>query len=66
MAYTDASESEFGIPARTFTSFRAAAQEAALSRVYGGIHYKNACITGSMSGRKIGQLVNEKLKLKIK
>ncbi|MDB5127603.1 vanadium-dependent haloperoxidase [Mucilaginibacter sp.] len=66
MAYTDASESEFGIPARTFTSFRAAAQEAALSRVYGGIHYKNACIIGSMSGRKIGQLVNERLKLKIK
>jgi hypothetical protein len=66
MAYTDASESEFGIPARTFTSFRAAAQEAALSRVYGGIHYKNACIIGSMSGRKIGELVNERLKLKIK
>ncbi|MBB5397593.1 vanadium-dependent haloperoxidase [Mucilaginibacter sp. AK015] len=66
LAYTDASESEFGIPARTFTSFRAAAQEASMSRVYGGIHYKNACIIGNMSGRKIGELVNQKLHLKIK
>lgn len=66
LAYTDASESEFGIPARTFTSFRAAAQEAAMSRVYGGIHYKIACIEGNMSGRKVGQLVNERLHLKIK
>ncbi|MCO5934357.1 vanadium-dependent haloperoxidase [Mucilaginibacter sp. RB4R14] len=65
-AYTDASESEFGIPARTFTSFRAAAQEAGLSRVYGGIHYKMACVAGNMSGRKIGRLVVEKLHLKIR
>lgn len=66
IAYTDSSETEFGIPPRSFPSFRDAAQEAALSRVYGGIHYKNACIIGNMSGRKIGDLVNEKLKLKIK
>jgi hypothetical protein len=66
IAYTDSSESEFGIPARTFQSFRAAAQEAAMSRVYGGIHYKHACVIGNMSGRTIGRLVNEKLKLKIK
>jgi hypothetical protein len=66
LVYTDNSESEFGIPARTFRSFRDAAQEAAMSRVYGGIHYKNACITGNMSGRKIGDLVVEKLHLKIK
>lgn len=66
IAYTDNSEAEFGIAARTFPSFRAAAQEAAMSRVYGGIHYKVACIEGNMLGRKIGQLVNQKLQLKIK
>lgn len=66
VAYTDSSETEFGIPARSFKSFRAASQEAAMSRVYGGIHYKVACATGSISGRKIGELVNEKLQLKIK
>jgi len=66
IAYTDSSESEFGIAPRTFPSFRSAAQEAALSRVYGGIHYKIACEVGNQTGRKIGQLVNEKLQLKIK
>jgi hypothetical protein len=66
IAYTDSSETEFDIPARSFKSFRAASQEASMSRVYGGIHYKMACITGTMSGRKIGELVNQKLQLKIK
>ncbi|MES2268950.1 MAG: vanadium-dependent haloperoxidase [Bacteroidota bacterium] len=66
LTYTDSSETEFNIPARSFPSFRAAAQEAAMSRVYGGIHYKGACAAGSISGRKIGELVNEKLQLKIK
>jgi hypothetical protein len=66
IAYTDSSEMEFDIPARSFKSFRAASQEASMSRVYGGIHYKRACLIGTMSGRKIGELVNEKLKLKIK
>ncbi|TWR29441.1 vanadium-dependent haloperoxidase [Mucilaginibacter pallidiroseus] len=66
VAYTDSSESEFGIAPRKFTSFRQAANEAALSRVYGGIHYRNACVIGSQTGRVIGQMVNEKLQLKIK
>jgi hypothetical protein len=66
IAYTDSSEMEFDIPARSFKSFRAASQEASLSRVYGGIHYKRACLIGTMSGRRIGELVNEKLQLKIK
>ncbi|WP_377111056.1 vanadium-dependent haloperoxidase [Mucilaginibacter litoreus] len=65
-AYTDSSEAEFGIPPRSFKSFRAAALEAAISRVYGGIHYKIACDIGNQTGRKIGDLVNQKLQLKIK
>lgn len=65
-AYTDSSEAEFGIPPRSFKSFRAAAREASMSRVYGGIHYKIACDIGTETGIKIGDLVNEKLQLKIK
>ena len=34
-AYTDTSEIEFGIPHRSFTSFRQAALEASWSRLYG-------------------------------
>ena len=65
-AYTDASESEFGIDPLSFKSFREAAKSAAISRVYGGIHFKNACLTGTSQGKQIGGLVVEKLKLKIK
>jgi hypothetical protein len=66
IAYTDSSETEFDIPARSFKSFRDAAKEAAISRVYGGIHYKIACDIGNEKGREIGDLVNQKLQLKIK
>jgi hypothetical protein len=64
-AYTDTSESEFGIEPLSFKSFREAAKSASMSRVYGGIHFKNSCLVGSDQGMKIGQLVVEKLKLKI-
>jgi hypothetical protein len=65
-AYTDVSESEFGIDPLSFKSFRYAAKSAAMSRVYGGIHFKNACIVGTDQGRQIGQLVVRTLKLKKK
>ncbi|MEJ7587779.1 MAG: vanadium-dependent haloperoxidase [Ferruginibacter sp.] len=38
-SYTDTSELEFGIPNRSFTSFRQAAEENNLARFYGGIHF---------------------------
>ncbi|MDR6945102.1 vanadium-dependent haloperoxidase [Mucilaginibacter pocheonensis] len=63
-AYTDSSEMEFGIEPLSFKSFREAAKSAGMSRVYGGIHFKNACIVGNVQGREIGQLVVRKLKLK--
>ncbi|MDN3584553.1 vanadium-dependent haloperoxidase [Mucilaginibacter flavus] len=63
-AYTDSSESEFGIDPMSFKSFREAAKSAAISRVYGGIHFKNACIIGNKQGAQIGQLVLKKLQLK--
>ena len=62
--YTDSSELEFGIPNRSFTSVREAAKEAAMSRVYGGIHYLNSCNVGSKSGIQIGELVLQKLEMK--
>jgi hypothetical protein len=63
-AYTDSSEMEFGIDPLSFKSFREAAKSAAMSRVYGGIHFKNACIVGNEQGKVIGQLVVKKLQFK--
>jgi hypothetical protein len=61
--FTDISEVEFGVPARSFSSFKEAAQEAAISRLYGGIHYRDAIDNGVVQGEQIGKYVVQKLKL---
>ncbi|CAA9273719.1 MAG: FIG01101828: hypothetical protein [uncultured Cytophagales bacterium] len=63
-AYTDTTEVEFGVPARSFTSFKQAAREAAVSRLYGGIHFRDAVENGLVQGEQIGHYVVQKLKLK--
>lgn len=60
-AFTDSTEVEFGMPVRSFTSFQQAADEASISRVYGGIHYRPAVDIGIATGRKLGAYVNEKI-----
>jgi hypothetical protein len=42
---------------RSYTSFWAAANEAAISRLYGGIHYREAIENGLRTGQCIGQNV---------
>jgi hypothetical protein len=56
-AFTDSSEVTYGLPARSFVSFRAAADEAAISRLYGGIHFRQAIEEGSKAGRLVGGAV---------
>jgi hypothetical protein len=61
--YTDSSEREFGIPDRSFKSFREAALEASMSRLYGGIHYRSDLEQGNIVGQKIGNYIVGKLRL---
>ena len=63
-AYVDTSELEFGIPSRSFNSFRDAAIENNWARFYGGIHYHSSCIISTEYGKKVGELVNKRLKMK--
>jgi hypothetical protein len=42
---------------RSFTSFSQAAQEAADSRVYGGIHFRSACTASLRQGEQVARLV---------
>jgi hypothetical protein len=65
-AYTDSTEVEFGLTTRNFTSFNAAADEAALSRLYGGIHYVPACDIGLDMGRDIGNFIVNNLRTRKK
>jgi membrane-associated phospholipid phosphatase len=62
--YRDSSEREFGVPDRTFTSFKAAANEASISRLYGGIHYRFDIDEGAKMGEKLGKFIVSKLKMK--
>jgi hypothetical protein len=57
-AFTDNAHAARGLPARSYPSFDAYAEEAAVSRLYGGIHYRTAIEVGVEQGRCIGQQVN--------
>jgi hypothetical protein len=61
-AFTDSTEIEFGLPARSFPSFTAACEEAAISRLYGGIHYRPAIENGIIEGRALGNYILQKIK----
>ena len=63
--YKDTSELEFGIASRSFTSFRAAAEENNWARFYGGIHFHNSCLVSTDAGKKVGSYVNTTLKMKL-
>ena len=63
-AFADSSEVEFGLPVRQFSSFREAANEAAISRLYGGIHYLPAIKNGQEEGFAIGQYFAGKLRMR--
>ena len=62
--FDDDTEVEFGLPVRHFDSFWQAANEAAISRFYGGIHYRAAIERGQVSGRQLGEWVLTKISLK--
>lgn len=60
--FVDSTEVVFGLPIREFNSFDEAAQEAAISRFYGGIHYMPAIENGVWQGEQVGRLINDKIK----
>lgn len=56
-AFEDATHVKEGQKPRPFPSFWAAAREAGISRLYGGIHFRAAIDQGLEQGRCIGKLV---------
>ena len=59
--FNDTSELEYGLPARKFNSFISASEEAAISRLYGGIHYMMAIEEGVKQGQEIGEFIVNKI-----
>ena len=60
--FRDSAEVPYGRPSRTFNSFYEAADQAAISRFYGGIHFMKAIKNGKEVGKKVGSFVMGKLK----
>ncbi len=60
-SFEDTSEEEYGLPTRSFNSFLQASEEAALSRLYGGIHYRMAIENGVVQGENVGNFVVKSL-----
>lgn len=55
--FEDDVEVEYGLPVRKFKSFLHASEEAAVSRLYGGIHYRPAIDNGVTQGRALGRFI---------
>ncbi|CAM8670348.1 PAP2_haloperoxidase domain containing protein [Comamonadaceae bacterium] len=55
--FTDNTHNDRGWGPRTFASFQAAANEAALSRMYAGIHFRSGIEGGKVQGRCVAQQV---------
>lgn len=61
-AFEDDTQKPFGMAPRSYPSFEAAATEAAMSRLYGGIHYRAAIVVGQDQGRGVGGLVAQRVR----
>lgn len=65
-SFRDDVEEKYDIPPFTFQSFRQAADEAAISRFYGGIHFMDSIENGITEGNNVGNWVIEKLAKRLK
>lgn len=54
-SFTDSAENEFGLGVRKFSNFREAANQACMSRLYGGIHFIDAIENGKKMGNAVGE-----------
>lgn len=60
-AFQDTSDLRYIGMQRHFNSFQEAAAQASISRVYGGIHFKNSVDQGAEQGKRIGAIIIKKV-----
>ncbi len=61
-SYVDSVEIPFGKAPRSFQSFLEASDEAAISRLFGGIHYMFGIEQGKIQGESVGKLFLQRVK----
>ena len=64
-AFNDTTEVAFGLPVRSYKSFLQASEEAAISRLYGGIHYMMAIEEGVTQGNNVGEFIVQNMQTQI-
>jgi hypothetical protein len=60
-SFQDTSDLRYIGMQRHFNSLQEAAAEASISRVYGGIHYRTGVEAGAAQGKKVGELIIERI-----
>lgn len=63
--FVDTTELKYGLGERSYKSFIHASEEAAISRLYGGIHYMMAIEEGVSQGRKVGKYIIDNIQTKL-
>jgi hypothetical protein len=64
VAFTDRAKTRFGMPPRDYLSFYDAADEAAWSRLYGGIHYRLGIESGLKQGYCVSRAIISRIDMK--
>ncbi len=64
LPFTDFTEAPLGFAPRSFDGFFAAAQQAAISRLYGGIHYRSAIERGIEQGVCVGRTMLDRVEFR--
>lgn len=64
-AFQDTVEVAYGLPVREFDGFLEASEEAAISRLYGGIHYMMAIENGVVQGEQVGKYIVDKIQTRV-
>ncbi len=64
VAFTDSSNIHLGLQPHAYSSFREAADEAAISRLYGGIHFREAIENGLKQGREVSKVVTSAIQFR--
>ena len=62
--FVDTTEVSYGLPSRSYKSFIDASDEAAISRLYGGIHYMMAITEGVTQGQNVGDFIVKNIQTK--
>jgi len=62
--FVDTTEVSYGLPSRSYKSFINASEEAAISRLYGGIHYMMAITEGVAQCQNVGDCIVKNIQTK--